>query len=127
MVWYKWYIGTWLSSFTRLRCKLDGRGLYRDLLDFCYQEGGIPDSREDLIRLAGVTPEEFDSAWAQIKHKFVACPEKPGWLVNTKALEVIAQSGEYSTQQSNRAKKGWYKRLPPRTISKSSTCIARRA
>jgi hypothetical protein len=110
MNWHKWYHSQWLSSLTRLQSKLDGRGLYRDLLDFSYQEGGIPEDRDYLIRISATTPEEFDRAWAQISHKFESDPKRPGWLFNAKVGEVLSESGYSSEQQRLRARKRWDKR-----------------
>jgi hypothetical protein len=70
MNWHKWYHSTWLASLTRAQLDLAARGLYRDLLDFHYQERGIPDNRDMLIRIAATTPAEFDRSWKQIKDKF---------------------------------------------------------
>jgi hypothetical protein len=109
MNWHKWYHSQWLSSLTRLQSKLDGRGLYRDLLDFSYQEGGIPEDRDCLIRISATTPEEFDRAWAQISHKFESDPKRPGWLINAKVGEVLSESGYSSEQQRLRARKRWDK------------------
>jgi hypothetical protein len=65
---------------------LAARGLYRDLLDFCYKWRGIPSDRETLIRMAATTPQEFDAAWEQIKDKFEPDPDQQGWLIN-KSIE----------------------------------------
>jgi uncharacterized protein YdaU (DUF1376 family) len=108
--WHKWFHSNWLASLTRLSAHLDGRGLYRDLLDVYYQEGGIPEDRDQLIQIAATTPEEFDKAWPQIQHKFEPDPARPGWLVNAKAEEVLAKSIKTSEKQSICAKRGWVKR-----------------
>jgi len=67
MNWHKWYHSDWLAGLTRTQLGLAACGLYRDLLDFCYQERSIPDNRDMLIRMTMATPEEFDAAWAQIE------------------------------------------------------------
>jgi uncharacterized protein YdaU (DUF1376 family) len=107
MNWHKWYHSTWLASLTRAQLDLAARGLYRDLLDFHYQERGIPDNRDMLIRIAATTPSEFDRSWKHIKDKFQPDQNRPGWLVNGKAAEVLGEFSDYSNKQSDRAKKGW--------------------
>jgi hypothetical protein len=98
ITWIKWFLDAWLSSLTRMQTDLAARGLYRDFLDFCYLEGGIPADRDSMIRIAACTPEEFDTAWPQIKHKFEDVPGRPGWLIMSKVTEVLSESG-YSSEQ----------------------------
>lgn len=54
---YPWYIADWRNSETRLSLTLLQRGLYRELLDYCYLEGSLPDDRKRLLQIAGVTYE----------------------------------------------------------------------
>jgi len=103
VIWHRWFHGRWLLSASRIMNTLETRGLYRDLLDMCYQEGCIPDNREALIRIAACSAEEFDRAWPSIKAKFVPHPDKPGWLTTSTVEEILAESGEYSDRQSARA------------------------
>ena len=50
---YPWYIADWRNSETRLNLSLAARGLYRELLDYCYMEGSLPTERELLESIAG--------------------------------------------------------------------------
>ncbi len=50
---YPWYIADWRNSETRLGLSLAARGLYRELLDYCYMEGSLPANREQLVSIAG--------------------------------------------------------------------------
>ena len=64
--WYRWFCADWLSSETRLGMDLAARGVYRDLLDYHYQEGSIPAEPAVLARFLGVGMDEFGAAWKQV-------------------------------------------------------------
>lgn len=51
---YPWYIADWRESETRRRLTPLQRGLYRELLDYCFLEGSLPDDRQILFSIAGV-------------------------------------------------------------------------
>lgn len=93
LFWIKWYLAAWLSSETRLSSDASTRGVYRDLIDLCYLNDGIPSDRESMIRIACVTAEEFDRAWPKIAHKFIEIPGRPGRLTTARVEEVFAESG----------------------------------
>ena len=59
---YPWYISDWRESETRNSLTLSQRGLYRELLDYCYLEGSLPGDRSMLFRIAGC------SAMAEAEH-----------------------------------------------------------
>lgn len=54
---YPWYIADWRQSETVARMTLSQKGLYRELLDYCYLEGSIPDDRRLLLKIAGCNME----------------------------------------------------------------------
>ena len=54
---YPWYIADWRESETRRRLTLLERSLYRELLDYCYLEGSLPDNRKMLLEIAGCSAE----------------------------------------------------------------------
>lgn len=55
---YPWYIADWRNSETRLSLSLAARGLYRELLDYCYMEGSLPPNRELLETIAGANGKQ---------------------------------------------------------------------
>lgn len=55
---YPWYIADWRNSETRLSLNLAERGLYRELLDYCYMEGNLPADRELLVSIAGANGKQ---------------------------------------------------------------------
>jgi hypothetical protein len=59
---YPWYLEDWLFSETRASFTLEERGLYRDLLDWCWYHGSLPAKRQTLRSLvAGYGEEEAKS------------------------------------------------------------------
>lgn len=60
------------------------RCAYRELLDFQWELGVLPNDESRLARLIGFTDAEFADAWPGIRHKFV---EHAGGLVNKRLEE----------------------------------------
>jgi uncharacterized protein YdaU (DUF1376 family) len=56
---YPWYIADWRESETRQKLSLAERGLYRELLDYCYAEGNLPANRKLLGSIAGATGKQL--------------------------------------------------------------------
>lgn len=83
ITYYPWYADDWLQSESRMRMTLAERGAYRDLLDYCYREGSIPDDPDMLCKLLLCSREELDQVWPAVRKHFVKA--KRGRLVNKKA------------------------------------------
>jgi uncharacterized protein YdaU (DUF1376 family) len=67
------------------------RCAYRELLDFQWELGVLPNDESRLARLIGFTDAEFADAWPGIKHKFVLCD---GGLANKRLEEHRVQALE---------------------------------
>ena len=72
-----WWPKDFISATRAYR--LAERGAYRDLLDFQWELGVLPNDTKVLARLLGVTQEEFDDVWQTIRAKFV---QRDGGLIN---------------------------------------------
>jgi uncharacterized protein YdaU (DUF1376 family) len=81
---YPWYISDWRDSETRLAMSAAARGIYRELLDYCWLEGSLPTDSDTLVKLSAVTKREFTVHWPRIKQCF---KEVDGRLHNTKVDE----------------------------------------
>ena len=82
---YKWHWLEWRGSRTVQRMSYIERGLYRELLDECWSEGGIPEDIDALADICGCPSEVMASAW-QVLSK---CFEPSGnTLANGKQLLV---------------------------------------
>ena len=58
---YPWYLDDWFASETRASFNLAERGLYREMLDFCWYYGSLPPDVKLLAKLvlfAGKTWEK---------------------------------------------------------------------
>lgn len=60
---YKWYWQDWRSNRAVQRMSYIERGLYRELLDECWSEGGIPTDMDSLADICGCPVEVIANAW----------------------------------------------------------------
>lgn len=95
---YPWYIADWRESETRISLSLAERGLYRELLDYCYLEGSLPKDQTRLSRLAGCSPKEFSQSWGPVSKLF---DEDGDRLTHRKVNEVKAKVLKYHEQKKH--------------------------
>lgn len=95
---YPWYIADWRESETRISLSLAERGLYRELLDYCYLEGSLPKDQTRLSRLAGCSPKEFAQSWGSVSKLF---DEDGDRLTHRKVNEVKAKVLKYHEQKKH--------------------------
>ncbi|MGC4052912.1 MAG: DUF1376 domain-containing protein [Paludibaculum sp.] len=67
---YPFYIADWRESETRLAMNCEERGLYWELLHYCWWEGSLPTDLNALRVIAGVTEREFKRSWPKCKPHF---------------------------------------------------------
>ena len=67
---YKWHWLEWRGSRTVQRMSYIERGLYRELLDECWSEGGIPDDIDALAEICGCPSDVMESAWQVLSKCF---------------------------------------------------------
>jgi len=104
---YPWYSADWLMSATRLEMSLEERGLYRDLLDYAYQDGSIPADEKVLMRMAATTEREFRSAWPAVRKLFT---ENDGRLFHHKVSELLPELLTLAERRRESSKKAAAKR-----------------
>ena len=93
---YPWYIADWRESETRLGLNLAERGLYRELLDYCYLEGSLPSDLGQLGLLCCCTVADFRKAWPAVEPLF----ERDGArLIHRKVNEVRLKLDSYHEQK----------------------------
>ena len=68
---YKWYWQDWRSNRTVQRMSYVERGLYRELLDECWSEGGIPSDMESLADICGCPVDVIANAWQVLSKCFL--------------------------------------------------------
>src|SRR5262245_57723267 len=79
---YEWSIPRWLGSETRMLLDSSGRGIYRDLLDYCYKDGSIPSDLGLLALKASVSKEEMERVWPSISKHFFSSRKQTSRLEN---------------------------------------------
>ena len=71
---YPWYLDDWSKSETRLIYSLEERGLYRELLDACWDRGSLPNDPEMLEQIVakrGPTHVPFTELLQKILKQFL--------------------------------------------------------
>jgi hypothetical protein len=103
---YEWSLIRWNSSPTRDRMNAAGRGIYRELLDQCYSQGGFPDDAAYVMAKCACTQEEYDRWWPIIRRHFHVSKKDPHMLTNIFADLFRRQYRKYIKDQRERRKKG---------------------
>jgi len=68
---YPWYVADWQRSETRFRLSLEGRAIYRELLDYCWQNGSLPSDEKHLAKIADCTVAQLKKHWAVFGKVFI--------------------------------------------------------
>lgn len=93
----------WLSSDSRFKMNCEQRGLYRELLDLLYLDGGsLPADEEILRRKAQIEHDEWQRSWPLVREKFT---EKSGRLYHERASSVYRKSIECQIARKESASK----------------------
>ena len=89
---------------------LEERGAYRDLLDFNYAEGALPNDLSALARMIGATGTEMQRLWPVLRARFVELPD--GRLTNPRMAkeltwwEAQSEKGRRAGKASAQARSG---------------------
>ena len=67
---YRWYVQDYRGSRSVQRLTWQERGIYRDLIDECWDKGCIPDDPAALADVVGCQVEEMAEAWPRIRRLF---------------------------------------------------------
>lgn len=97
---------------------LEQRGLYRELLDHCWEHGSIPNSDVVLRRILRVSEREWKRAWPTVREQFF---EVDGRLHNSKVDE---RKPSLDAWHENRREAGRKGGLSKRASSASSSAKA---
>jgi uncharacterized protein YdaU (DUF1376 family) len=82
---YPFYFDDWRKSEAVFKMTLAQRGLYRELLDWTWEKGSIPDDPEMLRSWCRVESKLWRSCWPGVREQFVIGPD--GRLHNEKVDE----------------------------------------
>ena len=67
---YPWYFADWRSSEAVLCMTLEQRGLYRELLDHCWEQGSLPNNTKTLRKISHSGELEWRRAWPKVSVQF---------------------------------------------------------
>lgn len=103
--WVPWDIDRWRISDSREEFSLAERGLYREMLDYQWQKGSVPEEVGKLARVTGSTVEEITPLLPAVLSKFDRV--KGGRLVNRDmdAIKQEKQSLSGKRAEANAARK----------------------
>lgn len=100
---YPWYIADWRGSEAVLSMTLAERGLYRELLDHCWECGNLPNSEVVLTKIAHCSEKEFRKSWPTVKAQFY---ENDGRLYHVKVNEKRRAIEEWHDGRREAGRKG---------------------
>jgi uncharacterized protein YdaU (DUF1376 family) len=91
------YVSDWVRSETRIKLSSAGRGMFRELLDYCWIEGTLPNEPRALRSISGGTEKEFAAEWPIIEKCFTVDGDRlRHWKVDDKRPELVS----YQQQRS---------------------------
>lgn len=95
---YPWYIADWRESETRIRLSLAERGLYREMLDYCYLEGSVPTDPMQLSRITCCSVVDIKRHLPVVASLFTLESDR---FVHAKVNEVRAKLDSYHKQRAH--------------------------
>lgn len=101
---YEWSVSRWATSSTRDRLDATGRGIFRELLDLCYTQGGFPFEVDLLCRKCACSSQQFDLIWPIIEKHFPKDKHDPAKRINHVANMIRRAYFNHCEEQSKRRK-----------------------
>lgn len=102
---YPWYVTRYRAHRKVQRMNHVERGIYRELLDECWEEGTIPDDINRLAEIARCPVGVMAEAWPNIRVCFTPTEGLDGIYMESPRLEQIrTQQDEFRLKQAQRRK-----------------------
>lgn len=123
---YRFYVLDFRASRNVSRLSYVERGLYRDLIDECWIEGGIPDDIPRLADICGCPVKVMRGAWANLAKFFEPIEGHAGQLSSARLECERTEQDSRRTQASLAGKRSAEARATPRerpstTVEREST------
>lgn len=119
MPYYRWWVQDYRGSRNVQRLTWQERGMYRELIDECWDKGGIPDDCDALAEIIGCERWEIDAAWSNLRKLFV---EADGHLVSPRLeKERTAEDRNRLLKQASGRKGGLAKASNARMLDSDAT------
>lgn len=103
MPYYPWFVKDFRANRKVQRMNYVERGLYRELLDECWEEGTIPDDPLKLAEICNCPPGVMVEAWPKIRPCFTASEGLDGMLLVNLKLESLRHASEEKRVQQRLA------------------------
>lgn len=100
---YPWFVKDFRANRKVQRMNYIERGLYRELLDECWEEGVIPDDPLKLAEICNCPPGVMVEAWPKIRPCFTATEGLDGMLLQNDKLESLRNVSEEKRNQQRLA------------------------
>lgn len=104
----------WLTDENVVLMSPAAKGVYVDLLCYCWLEGSIPACSEHLARIARVDAAAFAALWSEIAPRFSEHATRSDRLVNSRMERERVKSDERRKARSDKASKAAEARWGPR-------------
>jgi uncharacterized protein YdaU (DUF1376 family) len=119
---FQFYPESWFSSSKVQRMSRTERGIYIDLLAYCWLENGLPTDVRKLAELVGQKPDRFGRMWANgpLNECFF---ERNGRLFNPRQERERKKQRQFSEQKRAAALAGWNRRHAD-ALQDDADCIA---
>lgn len=116
-----WFFKDWLTSPDRFSMTYEQRGVYRDLLDFAWDQRGLPTDKEQLRAMLGLDKRKFALVWPEVARHFT---EQNGRLVNAKQERVRAEMDAYRERKREAGARGGTRRAERLAKAKQTASTA---
>jgi uncharacterized protein YdaU (DUF1376 family) len=114
---YPWYPDDWHRSETRMGMTMEERGLFRELIDYCWIEGSLPIDDRKLKLIAGASDDEWQRSCKAAIAEFVAEGERlHHWKVDARRPELLT----YHNERAEAGRRGGRKRAEVQAQLKQS-------
>ena len=98
---YSWYPGDFKSSTSHFT--LTEKAIYRELLDWSWLNGPLPENDRRLAQICGCSLRSFRASWREVRTKFVANGDG---LINRRLEEIRSRTLEISEKRSEAGRAG---------------------
>lgn len=104
---YPWYVTRYRAHRKVQRMNYIERGLYRELLDECWEEGQIPDDMTKLAEIARCPVGVMAEAWPNLRPCFAPVDGLDGMFLQSPRLEQVrSEQDAFRLKQSQRRRAG---------------------
>jgi len=114
---YPWYTADWRGSEAVAQMSLEEKGMYREMLDRCWEVGSLPVEESLLRRLCGASAWEWKRSWPRVSKQFF---EREGRLHHLKVDEKRPDLETWHNGRKEAGRKGAEKRWGSSAIAQLS-------